>query len=97
MGQIYGVATHTARVMPITEPSSAVAVRLQRSRDTGILEGLGDWRCEVRYLCGGSCRAWGGESVQRDPDAPPTDCCPLEDRARGLLQAARSYLEGVVW
>lgn len=50
VGQIYGVATHTARVMPITEPSSAVAVRLQRSRDTGILEGLGDWRCEVRYL-----------------------------------------------
>jgi len=50
VGQIYGVATHTARVMPITEPSSAVAVRLQRSRDTGILKGLGDWRCEVRYL-----------------------------------------------
>jgi rod shape-determining protein MreC len=50
VGQIYGVATHTARVMPITEPSSAVAVRLQRSRDTGILKGLGDWRCEVRHL-----------------------------------------------
>ena len=50
VGQIYGVATHTARVLPITEPSSAVAVRLQRSRDTGILKGLGDWRCEIRYL-----------------------------------------------
>jgi len=50
VGQIYGAATHTARVMPITEPSSAVAVRLQRSRDTGILKGLGGWRCEVRYL-----------------------------------------------
>ena len=50
VGQVYGIATHTARVIPITEPSSAVAVRLQRSRDTGILKGLGDWRCEVRYL-----------------------------------------------
>ncbi len=50
VGQVYAVTAHTARVVPITEPSSAVAVRLQRSRDTGILKGLGDWRCEIRYL-----------------------------------------------
>jgi len=50
VGQIYGVAMHTARVLPITEPSSAVAVRLQRSRDMGILKGVGSGRCEIRHL-----------------------------------------------
>jgi uncharacterized protein len=28
-------------------------------------------RCEYRYLCGGACRAWGGDATQRDLDAPP--------------------------
>jgi len=50
VGQVYGVTAHTARVIPITEPSSAVAARLQRSRDTAILKGLGDWCCEMHYL-----------------------------------------------
>jgi uncharacterized protein len=51
--------------------------------------------CDVRYLCGGACRAWGGEKTQYDPDAPPSDCKSLEKRARGLLAAAESYLEGI--
>jgi len=50
VGQVYAVAARTARILPITDPTSGVAVRLQRSRETGILKGLGHWRCEIRYL-----------------------------------------------
>ena len=48
--------------------------------------------CEVRYLCGGACRAWGGESAQQDLDAPPRECSGLKARALGLHKAALSYL-----
>jgi rod shape-determining protein MreC len=50
VGQVYSATERTARVLPITDPASGVAVRVQRSRETGILKGLGDWECEVRYL-----------------------------------------------
>ncbi|MCJ7441081.1 MAG: rod shape-determining protein MreC [Thermoanaerobaculaceae bacterium] len=50
VGQVVAVTAHSARVLPITEPASAVAVRVQRSRQSGILKGSGAWRCEVRYL-----------------------------------------------
>jgi len=48
--------------------------------------------CEVRYLCGGACRAWGGEATQCDLDAPPPECAGLRGRAESLLAAARGYL-----
>lgn len=52
--------------------------------------------CDVRYLCGGACRAWGGEATQYDPDAPPANCQSLERKARSLLTAAQQYLnEGI--
>ena len=50
-------------------------------------------QCEYRYLCGGACRAWGGESAQHDLDAHPTDCTGLKQRAVDLCNAARAYLE----
>jgi rod shape-determining protein MreC len=50
IGQVSAVAARTCRLVPLTEPASSVAVRLQRSRDGGLLEGLGGWRCELRYL-----------------------------------------------
>jgi rod shape-determining protein MreC len=50
VGQIYAISGHTCRLLPITDPASSVAVRLQRSRDTGILKGIGDWACEIHYL-----------------------------------------------
>jgi len=50
VGQVYAVAAHSSRVMPLTEPESAVAVRIQRSRETGILKGLRRWRCQILYL-----------------------------------------------
>jgi uncharacterized protein len=46
--------------------------------------------CALRYLCGGFCRAWGSDS---DPDAPPSDCTALQDRARGLLLSALEALD----
>ena len=48
--------------------------------------------CEVRYLCGGACRAWGGEAGQHDLDTPPPECDGLKRRARALYFAARTYL-----
>ena len=51
-------------------------------------------QCELRYLCGGACRAWGGAATQVDLDAPPPECAGLKARADGLLAAARSYIMG---
>ncbi len=48
--------------------------------------------CEVRYLCGGACRAWGVTPCQHDLDKPPFECNGLKKRATGLLVAARHYL-----
>jgi uncharacterized protein len=48
-------------------------------------------QCEYRYLCGGACRAWGGESAQHDLDAPPADCTGLKQRAVKLFNAAYEY------
>jgi len=50
-------------------------------------------QCDVRYLCGGACRAWGGDAAQHDLDAAPKECAGLKSRAFGLLGAARAYLE----
>jgi len=47
-------------------------------------------RCALRYLCGGFCRAWGSSD---DPDAPPTNCTALHQRARGLLLSALESLD----
>jgi uncharacterized protein len=44
--------------------------------------------CDVRYLCGGACRAWGGEQTQYDLDAAPPDCRVLYSRARSIYLAA---------
>lgn len=50
VGQVYAVSEQTARVLPISDPASGVAVRVQRSRETGVLKGVGEWQCELRYL-----------------------------------------------
>lgn len=50
VGQVVAVTPGSARLLPITDPGSAVAVRVQRSREFGILKGIGASRCEVRYL-----------------------------------------------
>lgn len=50
VGQVYAVTAHTARIVPLSDPASGISVLVRRSRDTGILKGLGNWRCELRYL-----------------------------------------------
>ena len=47
--------------------------------------------CELRYLCGGACRAWGNRE-ETDPNAPPPECSHLQKRARELIDAAENYL-----
>ena len=47
--------------------------------------------CELRYLCGGACRAWGNRE-ETDPNAPPPVCSHLQKRARELITAAERYL-----
>ena len=49
--------------------------------------------CEVRYLCGGACKAWGGEVSESDLDAQPPDCSRLRENAERLLRAAEDYLK----
>ena len=48
--------------------------------------------CDLRYLCGGACRAWGGELTQHDLDAQPVECEGLQRRARALLARCVEYL-----
>ena len=48
--------------------------------------------CDVRYLCGGGCKAWGDEQSQKDLDAPLPDCSALRERFGRLLMAAEDYL-----
>lgn len=50
--------------------------------------------CPLRYLCGGSCRAWNRHApeAQLDLDAPPVDCSHLHRRARAVLDAALAHL-----
>lgn len=48
--------------------------------------------CEYRYLCGGACRAWGGESSQYDLNAAPVECEGLKKRAERLYEEASRYL-----
>jgi uncharacterized protein len=48
--------------------------------------------CELRYLCGGACRAWGGKVTQYNLDAAPPECAGLKQRATHLLAAAQAYV-----
>ena len=47
--------------------------------------------CEFRYLCGGGCRAWNNE--EDEINAPPFNCEHLQERAKQLVQAARTFLK----
>ena len=62
VGQVYAVSSTTARVLPITDPASGVAVLVRPSRETGVLKGIGDGRCELRDL-GPEARLVAGDLV----------------------------------
>lgn len=50
VGRIIDVATHTAKILLITDPNSAVDVLIQRSRAQGILEGNVEDYCVIKYV-----------------------------------------------
>ncbi|MCR5089268.1 MAG: radical SAM protein [Oscillospiraceae bacterium] len=47
--------------------------------------------CELRYLCGGACRAWGNREAT-DPNTAPPECGHLQKRSRELIAVAEKYL-----
>ena len=47
--------------------------------------------CQLRFLCGGACRAWGNRE-ETDPNTAPPECGHLQRRARDLIAAAEKYL-----
>jgi uncharacterized protein len=49
--------------------------------------------CDLRYLCGGACKAWETPASRLEWDAPPANCVALKTRADALLKAAMDYLE----
>lgn len=50
VGRIWSVASHQASVLPLDAYNSSTAVMLGRSRATGVLQGVGPGRAEIRYI-----------------------------------------------
>jgi rod shape-determining protein MreC len=50
VGRLIGVTSHYAKVLLILDRNSSVDALIQRSRSRGILVGLGDGRCSLRYV-----------------------------------------------
>ena len=50
VGKIIDVFARSARVLLLTDRSSGVDALVQRTRDQGVVQGLGARRCEVKYL-----------------------------------------------
>jgi rod shape-determining protein MreC len=49
VGRVHAVLPGTARVQLLTDPGSTIAVRVQRNREEGLLEGKLD-RCALKYV-----------------------------------------------
>ena len=50
VGRIWSVAQHQASVLPLDAHNASTAVMLGRSRATGVLQGVGPGRAEIRYI-----------------------------------------------
>jgi rod shape-determining protein MreC len=50
VGKIIDVFPRSARVLLLTDRSSGIDALVQRTRDQGVVQGLGARRCEVKYL-----------------------------------------------
>ncbi len=50
VGRIWAVASHQASVLPLDAYNASTAVMLGRSRATGVLQGVGPGRAEIRYI-----------------------------------------------
>jgi rod shape-determining protein MreC len=50
VGRIWSVAPHQSSVLPLDAHNASTAVMLERSRATGVLQGVGPGRAEIRYI-----------------------------------------------
>lgn len=50
-------------------------------------------KCNLRYLCGGLCRAWSKNKMKFNLDESPNNCDSLRKKAYNLFNAAKDYLE----
>ncbi len=50
LGQVVSVSAHTARVLLVSDPNSAVDILVQRTRVRGIATGLADGGCTLKYI-----------------------------------------------
>lgn len=50
IGRIWSVGSHQASVLPLDAYNASTAVMLGRSRATGVLQGIGPGRAEIRYI-----------------------------------------------
>ncbi|MBI3131940.1 MAG: rod shape-determining protein MreC [Acidobacteria bacterium] len=50
VGRLWSVAPTQSLILPADAPNAAIGVMLTRSRATGVLQGLGDGRAEIRYV-----------------------------------------------
>ena len=52
VGRIWEVSTHQASLLPLDAYNASTAVMLAQSRATGVLQGVGPGRAEIRYVGG---------------------------------------------
>jgi uncharacterized protein len=91
----YAVCGPHARLGNVLEEGLAAVLASEGCRDLGrhtVDTNVKCRGCDVRYLCGGACKAWSRELSSRDLDAPPEDCSSLRVRAERLVRAAEDYL-----
>jgi len=50
VGQVISASSSSAKVLLVTDAKSSVAVRLQSSRESAIMDGSGDTRCRLKYV-----------------------------------------------
>ena len=74
----------------LSEGLKSILARNNAYRQVTVDSNLRCSKCELRYLCGGFCRAW---SKSDNPNAPLPDCSTLYQRATKLLNTAFEVLE----
>jgi uncharacterized protein len=74
----------------INESLAAVLKRNDRYQQVTVDSNAQCRNCDLRYLCGGFCRAWAADAA--NPDSPPVDCRALYARAQSRLAAALETL-----
>jgi rod shape-determining protein MreC len=50
VGRLWSVGPTQAKILPADAPNASVAVMLMRSRATGVMQGMGSGRAQIRYI-----------------------------------------------